>query len=174
MNIFFIYHLASPISTLPSSTNNIPCKSAILPNTTVHRGDVSWNPQRMDTIKGKRFHLQVILQAGLKQMCDVAAGGWKDLWEGGGGGRVCKAVAQRPAQSSSPSYAPVADVGAIKKGQRDGNQDPVSHRHRRRQGFWLEIPHCTSFGVLENPEQSPGLSTNSIGGSMEPCLGSKE
>lgn len=37
---------------------------------------------------------------------------------------------QRPAQSSSPSYAPVADVGAIKKGQRDGNQDPVSHRHR--------------------------------------------
>lgn len=89
---------------------------------------------------------------------------------GGGGGRVYQSSSsfQRPAQSSSPSYAPVADVGAIKKGQRDGNQDPVSHRLEDK-GFWLEIPHCTSFGVLENPEQSPGLSTNSMGELSRPC-----
>lgn len=41
---------------------------------------------------------------------------------------------QRPTQSSSPSYAPVADVEATKKGQGDGNQDTVSHGHREDEG----------------------------------------
>ena len=34
------------------------------PNTTVQRGDVGWNPQRMDAVKGKRFISRPVLDTG--------------------------------------------------------------------------------------------------------------
>ena len=34
------------------------------PNTTVQRGDVGWNPQRMDAVKGKHFISRPVLDAG--------------------------------------------------------------------------------------------------------------
>lgn len=65
----------------------------------------------MDTT-AESAHLQAGPAGWLKQMCDVAAGGWKDLWEGEEEeGLQSSSSFQRPAQSSSPSYAPVADVG---------------------------------------------------------------
>lgn len=72
----------------------------------------------------------------------------------GGGGRVCKAVT--PSKDQLRAAQLVMHLWLMWGHQEGTRRDSVmeteiqsAQAQRRRQGFWLEMPCCTSFGVLK-------------------------